>query len=233
MVSDGTEFAGGDIERLCDESRRNTKVKHEKWEKYYNRRRRDVQIKVNDWVLIKTHPLSSATKKVVTKFKPNLKVRIEYQGERDSGKADKRVPLIRYHHLALVLNLVERLKGEGKDNIGYKRLQESGSGGSERKIKNLLEHRISKRALSLNYNKDLPKYRKKGRIDQIGMPSTSKYNLRPRRGGKVKSRLTSEMRTEQTGPVRASKSREHHYSPDIEEQARPSSKNTRRRSSQQ
>ncbi|GFU49645.1 retrovirus-related Pol polyprotein from transposon 17.6 [Trichonephila clavipes] len=49
MVSDGTEFAVGDIERLFEEARRNTKTKHKKWEKYYNRRRRDVQIKVNDW----------------------------------------------------------------------------------------------------------------------------------------------------------------------------------------
>ncbi|GFU54873.1 retrovirus-related Pol polyprotein from transposon 412 [Trichonephila clavipes] len=72
MVSDGTEFSVGDIERLFDESRRSTKAKHEKWEKYYNRRRRDVQIKVNDWILIKTHPLSSATKKVVAKFKPKF-----------------------------------------------------------------------------------------------------------------------------------------------------------------
>ncbi|GFX73267.1 retrovirus-related Pol polyprotein from transposon 297 [Trichonephila clavipes] len=46
MVSDGTEFALGDIERLFKEARRNTKTKHEKWEKYYNKRRRDVQIKV-------------------------------------------------------------------------------------------------------------------------------------------------------------------------------------------
>ncbi|GFW78565.1 retrovirus-related Pol polyprotein from transposon 297 [Trichonephila clavipes] len=46
MVSDGTEFAVGDIERLFEEARRNTKTKHEKWEKYYNRRMRDVQIKV-------------------------------------------------------------------------------------------------------------------------------------------------------------------------------------------
>ncbi|GFW03137.1 uncharacterized protein TNCV_157571 [Trichonephila clavipes] len=72
MVSDGTEFAVGDIERLFDEARPNTKAKNEKWEKYYNRRRRDGQIKVNDWVLIKTHPLSSATKKVVAKFKPKF-----------------------------------------------------------------------------------------------------------------------------------------------------------------
>ncbi|GFV07771.1 uncharacterized protein TNCV_1678101 [Trichonephila clavipes] len=72
MVSDGTEFAVGDIERLFEEARRNTKAKHEKWEKYYNRRKRDVQIKVNDWVLIATHPLSSATRKVVAKFKPKF-----------------------------------------------------------------------------------------------------------------------------------------------------------------
>ncbi|GFY29239.1 hypothetical protein TNCV_4723671 [Trichonephila clavipes] len=33
MVSDGTEFAVGDIERLFEEARRNTKAKHEKWAK--------------------------------------------------------------------------------------------------------------------------------------------------------------------------------------------------------
>ncbi|GFW36876.1 uncharacterized protein TNCV_4349171 [Trichonephila clavipes] len=72
MVSDGTEFAVGDIEKSFEEASRNTKTKHEKYEKYYNRRRRDVQIKVNDWVLIETHPLSSATRKVVAKFKPKF-----------------------------------------------------------------------------------------------------------------------------------------------------------------
>ncbi|GFY23361.1 uncharacterized protein TNCV_3940571 [Trichonephila clavipes] len=72
MVSDGTEFAVGDSERLFDEARRKTKAKHEKWEKYYNRHRRDVQIKVKDWVLVATHPLSSATRKVVAKFKPKF-----------------------------------------------------------------------------------------------------------------------------------------------------------------
>ncbi|GFW88502.1 uncharacterized protein TNCV_3552711 [Trichonephila clavipes] len=71
MVSDVTEFAVGDIERLFEEARRNTETKHENWKKYYNRRRRDVQIKVNDWVLVATHPLSS-TRKVVAKFKPKF-----------------------------------------------------------------------------------------------------------------------------------------------------------------
>ncbi|GFX91787.1 uncharacterized protein TNCV_3529861 [Trichonephila clavipes] len=69
IVSDGTEFAVEDIERLFEEARRTTKTKHEKWEKYYNRRRPDVQHKVNDWVWVATHPLSSATRKVVAKFK--------------------------------------------------------------------------------------------------------------------------------------------------------------------
>ncbi|GFX35627.1 retrovirus-related Pol polyprotein from transposon 17.6 [Trichonephila clavipes] len=69
MVSDRTEFAVEDIERLFEEARRNTETKHDKWKKFYNRRRRDVQIKVNAWVLIATHPLISATKEVVAKFK--------------------------------------------------------------------------------------------------------------------------------------------------------------------
>ncbi|GFW96456.1 uncharacterized protein TNCV_4357781 [Trichonephila clavipes] len=42
--------------------------KHKSWEKYYNRRRRDVHIKVNDLVLIQTHFLSAAGIKQVGKF---------------------------------------------------------------------------------------------------------------------------------------------------------------------
>ncbi|GFV08019.1 uncharacterized protein TNCV_1046481 [Trichonephila clavipes] len=72
VVSDGTEFAVGDIKRLFEEARRNTEIKREKWKKYYNRRRRDVQIKVNDWVLVATHPLSSATRKMVATVKPKF-----------------------------------------------------------------------------------------------------------------------------------------------------------------
>ncbi|GFW03858.1 uncharacterized protein TNCV_2049741 [Trichonephila clavipes] len=72
MVSDGTEFSVRDIERLFEEARRNTKTKHKKGEKYYIRRMRDVQIKVNDWVLVATHLLSSSTRKKVAKFKPKF-----------------------------------------------------------------------------------------------------------------------------------------------------------------
>ncbi|GFV06642.1 hypothetical protein TNCV_2949641 [Trichonephila clavipes] len=52
------------------------------------------------------------------------------------------------------------------------------------------------------------------------MPCTSGYNLRPRRGAKVESQPTNEKRTQQGEPVRARGSREHQYSPYIEEQAK-------------
>ncbi|GFV80671.1 uncharacterized protein TNCV_4618331 [Trichonephila clavipes] len=74
---------------------------------------------------------------------------------------------------------------------------------------------------------------KKGLTEETVLPSTSWYNLRPRKGTKVEFRPTIEMKTQQGGPVRARNSREKHYSPYIEEQARSGSKNTRRRGSQQ
>ncbi|GFU54096.1 retrovirus-related Pol polyprotein from transposon 17.6 [Trichonephila clavipes] len=72
MVSDGAEFTVGNIKKLFKEAKQNTRVKHEKYAKYYNRRRRDVNIKINDWVLLETHPISSARKKMVAKFKPKF-----------------------------------------------------------------------------------------------------------------------------------------------------------------
>ncbi|GFW12079.1 uncharacterized protein TNCV_4531441 [Trichonephila clavipes] len=77
------------------------------------------------------------------------------------------------------------------------------------------------------------KLRKKGRTEETVKPSTSGYKLRPRKGKKVESRPTIEMKTQQGGQVLARNSREQHYSRYIEEQARSGSKNTRRRGSQQ
>ncbi|GFV45631.1 uncharacterized protein TNCV_326231 [Trichonephila clavipes] len=65
------------------------------------------------------------------------------------------------------------------------------------------------------------------------MPNTSGYNLRSRRGAKVESRPTNEMRTQHGGPVRARGSLEHQYSPYIEEQARSAGRKSRSRSGQQ
>ncbi|GFX57469.1 retrovirus-related Pol polyprotein from transposon 17.6, partial [Trichonephila clavipes] len=67
-VTEDTKYVGRNIERLFDEARRNMRKKHKSWEKYYNRRRRDVHIKVNDLVLIQTHFLSAAGRKQVEKF---------------------------------------------------------------------------------------------------------------------------------------------------------------------
>ncbi|GFW85285.1 transposable element Tcb2 transposase [Trichonephila clavipes] len=52
------------------------------------------------------------------------------------------------------------------------------------------------------------------------MPSTSGYNLRPKRRAKVESQSTNEKRTQQGGPVRVRGSREHQYSPYIGEKTR-------------
>ncbi|GFU75485.1 retrovirus-related Pol polyprotein from transposon 412 [Trichonephila clavipes] len=62
-VTEDTRYVGRNIERLFDEARRNMRKKHKSWEKYYNRRRRDVHIKVNDLVLLQTHFLSAAGRK--------------------------------------------------------------------------------------------------------------------------------------------------------------------------
>ncbi|GFT43959.1 retrovirus-related Pol polyprotein from transposon 412 [Trichonephila clavipes] len=67
-VTEDTKYVGRNIERLFDEARRNMRKKHKSWEKYYNRRRRDVHIKVNDLVLLQTHFLSTAGRKQVGKF---------------------------------------------------------------------------------------------------------------------------------------------------------------------
>ncbi|GFS67890.1 hypothetical protein TNCV_2295381 [Trichonephila clavipes] len=51
------------------------------------------------------------------------------------------------------------------------------------------------------------------------MPSTSGYNLRPRRGAKGESQPTNE-KTQQGGPVQVRRSLDHQYILYIEEQAR-------------
>ncbi|GFW37125.1 uncharacterized protein TNCV_5020231 [Trichonephila clavipes] len=65
-VTEDTKYVGRNIERLFDEARRNMRKKHKSWEKYYNRRRRDVHIKVNDLVLIQMG------RKQVGKFMPKF-----------------------------------------------------------------------------------------------------------------------------------------------------------------
>ncbi|GFX20695.1 hypothetical protein TNCV_77531 [Trichonephila clavipes] len=80
-------------------------------------------------------------------------------------------------------------------------------------------------------NTDLPYLRKRGRREETMMPSTSGYNLQPRRGAKVESQPSNEKRAQ---PVRSIGNREkQQYRPYAQEQRRSSSRNTRSRSGQQ
>ncbi|GFX81736.1 uncharacterized protein TNCV_317401 [Trichonephila clavipes] len=67
------EYVGRNIEKLFDEARQNMRKQHKHWEKYYNRKRREVNIKVNDLVLVQTHFISAAGRRVVGKFMPKFK----------------------------------------------------------------------------------------------------------------------------------------------------------------
>ncbi|GFW70167.1 uncharacterized protein TNCV_4467261 [Trichonephila clavipes] len=71
-VTEGAEYVGRNIEKLFDEARQNMQKQHKNWGKYYNRKRREVNIKVNDLVLVQTHFISPAGRRVVGKFMPKF-----------------------------------------------------------------------------------------------------------------------------------------------------------------
>ncbi|GFW54372.1 retrovirus-related Pol polyprotein from transposon opus [Trichonephila clavipes] len=233
MVSDRTEFAVADMERLFEEARQNTKAKHEKWEKYYNRRRRDVQTKMNDWVLIATHPLCSATRKVVAKFKPKFEGPYRVLDVKNNNvvvwKAGKRLTInvdqVRiYRHK----KCDETEIGTGSSDNGSLRDESSGC------------DRVQRRSNDSRYGKkkgtyhSLTKFRKKSRREETVTPTIRGYNLRPRIGRREESRPTIERKTQQGGgPVRSRKGRERKDSPYIEERTRSSHKNATQESDQQ
>ncbi|GFT91577.1 uncharacterized protein TNCV_3903631 [Trichonephila clavipes] len=71
-ATEGAEYVGRNIEKLFDEARQNRRKQHKHWEKYYNRKRREVNIKVNDLVLVQTHYISAEGRRVVGKFMPKF-----------------------------------------------------------------------------------------------------------------------------------------------------------------
>ncbi|GFW83872.1 uncharacterized protein TNCV_1492131 [Trichonephila clavipes] len=275
MVSDGTEFAVGDIKRLFEEARQNTETKQEKWKKYYNRCRRDGQVKENviwkagkrltinaDQIRIyrhrkydeteigtgnsdngSLHDESSGFDRVQRisngsrdgkKKRSEVKRELVEKGSRNNqavkhtNKTNKRGPLIR----SIPSSWSEKgkmIKKSKHERLGYKESNESKSGGPERKVQKGSEHRVNKRNLSSNdSNSVLPRLRKKNRRERTVTPSTSGYNLRPRKRKREESRLTMERKTQQGGPVRSRKGRERNDCPYIEERTRSSNKNTRR-----
>ncbi|GFS47015.1 hypothetical protein TNCV_3031381 [Trichonephila clavipes] len=94
-------------------------------------------------------------------------------------------------------------------NLRIEYYRSKASGGPERKVQKGSEHRVNKRSLSSNdSNSVLPRLRKKNRREEAVTPTTSGYNLRPRKGKREDSRLTIKRKTQQGGPVRSRKGRE-------------------------
>ncbi|GFU99779.1 uncharacterized protein TNCV_3208941 [Trichonephila clavipes] len=71
-VTEGAEYVLRNIEKLFDEARQNMRKQHKNWGKYYNRKRREVNIEVNDLELVQTHFISAAGRRVVGKFMPKF-----------------------------------------------------------------------------------------------------------------------------------------------------------------
>ncbi|GFU03007.1 retrovirus-related Pol polyprotein from transposon 412 [Trichonephila clavipes] len=69
-VTEGAEYVGRNVEKLFVEARQNMRKQHKTWEKYYNWKWREVNIKVNDLALVQTHFMSAAGRRVVGKFMP-------------------------------------------------------------------------------------------------------------------------------------------------------------------
>ncbi|GFW60788.1 uncharacterized protein TNCV_2672091 [Trichonephila clavipes] len=226
MVSYGTEFVVEDTKKLFDEARRNAKAKHEKWAKYYNRRRRDVLIRINDWVLLQTHPLSSAVKKVVSKFKPKF-------------EGPYRVLEVRYNNLVvwkagrrLTVNIDQvRLYHQRKSDENGIRVGNANSSGSRYQASSF-EGVRPRSNWSQNSKNSGPGERRevKGKVtgfkeDQKESSERGNNNARtkyrkvgPRRTERVESRPSSEQIKNQRGPVRSRGRRDQQYRPYYKDQ---------------
>ncbi|GFW80038.1 uncharacterized protein TNCV_984471 [Trichonephila clavipes] len=124
MLSDGTEFAIGDIEKLFEEARKNTKVKHEKWAKYYNRRSSSSEYQassfesvrpISDWAQNSKNSESGEQHGVQGKM-TGLK---EDQGDRRKTGNDKRKRNVGSKESSLQIS--SWIKKSRKKVMGYKR----------------------------------------------------------------------------------------------------------------
>ncbi|GFW14722.1 uncharacterized protein TNCV_1561851 [Trichonephila clavipes] len=198
LVSHGTEFSVGDIERLFEEARRNTKDKHEKWEKHHNRRRHDVQIKVT----IYRHRKCDETE-IRTSSSDNGSLRDESSGfdrvqrrSNESRDGKKKSSDVKRESIPSSWSEKSRIKRSENEIIGYKRSRESGSSGPDRKVRKSSKYRVPKRDLSSNDSNVLQKCsRKRPKQDKVAV-NTNWYNLRPRGGREVESRPAMEMKTQ-------------------------------------
>ncbi|GFV98646.1 retrovirus-related Pol polyprotein from transposon 17.6 [Trichonephila clavipes] len=232
MVSDLTEFAVGDIERLFEEARRNTKAKHEKV----------LEVKSNNVVIWKAGKRLTVNVDQVRIYRhrkcDEMAIRT---GSSDSNSSrQESSSFVRVQRRS---NESQYGKKEGSDvkrelegkGINFKKDQSDRHRNETNKCGPLIRSTPSSwpetsRWIKRNKNK---KIGKKNRTEKTVALSTSGYNLRPRRGRGVESRPAMEMKTQQGGPVRARKSNGRNYNPYIEERTRSDNKTARRRGDQQ
>ncbi|GFX41144.1 uncharacterized protein TNCV_2218421 [Trichonephila clavipes] len=108
---------------------------HKTWGKYYNRKRREFNIKVNDLVLVQTHFMIAAGRRVVEKFMPMfegpyrvLEVRVYHPRQSDTISSDSQLR----HYVkdrGLVMGQVDRTQENPKD-LGKPRVRRSIAGPS-------------------------------------------------------------------------------------------------------
>ncbi|GFV30517.1 uncharacterized protein TNCV_2952081 [Trichonephila clavipes] len=142
MVSDGTEFAVGDIERWIEEARRNTETKQEKWKK---------NIIIDVGVMCKLRVLDVKNNNVVIwKAGKRLMINVDqvriYRhrkcDETEIGTGNSDNGSLRDESSGF--DKVQRRSNDSRDG------KKKGSGGPERKVRKGSEHRVPKRNLSSN-----------------------------------------------------------------------------------
>ncbi|GFW46657.1 retrovirus-related Pol polyprotein from transposon 412 [Trichonephila clavipes] len=91
-VTEGAEYVGRNIEKLFDEARQNMR-KHKHWGKYYNRKRREVSIKVNDLVVGEwLESLCLSLKGHIECWSSDSHVETLYEGQRSSDRSSRSEP---------------------------------------------------------------------------------------------------------------------------------------------
>ncbi|GFX65719.1 uncharacterized protein TNCV_4094111 [Trichonephila clavipes] len=120
-VTEGAEYVGRNIEKLFDEARQNMREQHKNWEKCYNRKRREVNIKVNDLVLVQTHFISAAGRKVVGKFMRKFEEPYRVLECTVQDNPTRLVRIVRLRHYmrdrGLVMGKVDRTLENSKDQV--------------------------------------------------------------------------------------------------------------------
>ncbi|GFX88681.1 uncharacterized protein TNCV_833111 [Trichonephila clavipes] len=223
MVSDGTEFAVGDIEILFEEARRNSETKHENG--------RNIIIHVG--VMCKLRVLDVKNNNVVIcKAGKRLTINVDQVRIYRHRKCDET-------EIGTGSSYNGRLRDESS---GFDRVQRRSNDSRDCKKKGSeVKRELEEKGLSFRNNQGEKHTNKTNKRGSLIRSISSSWSEKDRMVKKVcknerlreESRPTIERKTQQGGPVRSKKGRERNDSPYIEERTRSSNKNARRGGDQQ